>query len=199
MDCAANVTIANDHDHGFETRQGNDAIPRPLDGSENQTEIAIETEMSPEEETAATEIPTATQMTTLVAGEMMVNAMSVSQPDVNSGTKNFGKRSATVNANAKRSVVPESVSESRIGSLTAIENATAGSRMNAIQDPNDPMGAIGLGTVETRIEMSARIQGSELRRKNPPGWIPTSPTNLESVFLVVRPKTGNWMAFKHGN
>jgi hypothetical protein len=131
----------------------------------------------------------------------MVNAMSVLQPDVNSGTKNFGKGSATVNANAKRSVVPESVSESRIGSLTAIviENATAGSQMNVIQDPNDPMGAIGLGTVETRIEMSARIRGSESRRKSPLGWIPTSPTNLESVFLVVRPKTGSWMAFKHGN
>jgi len=131
----------------------------------------------------------------------MANAMSVWQPDVNTGTKNFGKGSATVNANAKRSVVPESMSENRIGSLTAIviENATAGSRMNVIQDPNDPMGAIGLGTVETRTEMSARIRGSESRRKNPLGWIPISPTNLESVFLVVRPKTGNWMAFKHGN
>jgi hypothetical protein len=131
----------------------------------------------------------------------MVNAMSVWLPDVNSGTKNFGKGSATVNANAKRSHVLESVIESRIGSPTAIviENATAGSWMNVIQDPNDPMGAIGLGTVEKRAEMSARIRGSESRRKNPLGWIPTSPTNLESVFLVVRPKTGNWMAFKHGN
>jgi hypothetical protein len=127
--------------------------------------------------------------------------MSVWQPDVNTETRNFGKGTATVNANAKRSVVPESVSESRIGTLTAtvIENATAGSWMNVIQDPNDPMGAIGLGTIETRTEMSARIRGSESRRKNPLGWIPTSPTNLESVFLVVRPKTGNWMAFKHGN
>jgi len=104
-------------------------MPRPLDGSENWTEIAIETVTSTEEETGATEISTATPTTTLVAGETMVNAMSVSQPDVNFGTKNFGRGSATVNANAKRSVVPESVSESRIGSRTAIviENATAGS------------------------------------------------------------------------
>ncbi len=78
---------------------------------------------------AATAISTATLVMTLAAGETMVNVMSVWQPDVNSGTKNFGKGNATVNANAKRSVVPESVSESQIGILTAtvIENATAGS------------------------------------------------------------------------
>jgi len=167
-------------------------MPRPLDGSENQTEIVIETEMNTEEEMAATEISTAT-LTTLVAGEMMVNAMSVWQPDVNSGTKNFAKGSATVNANAKRSVVPESVSESRIGILTAIviENATAGFWMNAIQGLSDPMGAIGLGIVETKTVTSARIRGSESRRKNPLGWIPTFPANLGSASLVVRPKMGN--------
>jgi hypothetical protein len=35
MVCAANVTTANDHDHGCETRQGSDAMLHPLDGSEN--------------------------------------------------------------------------------------------------------------------------------------------------------------------
>jgi hypothetical protein len=110
------VKTANDHDHGCETRQGSDATPPPLDGSENWTEIVIETETSTEEEMVATEMPSATLMMTLAAGETTANVMSVWQPDAISGTKNIGKRSAT----ATGSVVPESMSESRIGILTAI-------------------------------------------------------------------------------
>jgi hypothetical protein len=189
--CAANVKTANDHDHGFETRQGSGAIHPPLDGSENWTEIAIETEMSTEEEMAATEMSSATLMMILAAGETMANAMSVLQPDANSGTKNIGKGS----------VVPESMSESRIGIRTAIviANANAGSWMNVIQNRNGPMAAIGLGMVETRTETSAKIREFESRKRNPLGWTPTSPANQVSAFLVVKPKMGNWMAFKHGN
>jgi hypothetical protein len=199
MVCAANVKTANDHDHGCETLQGSDAMPPPLDGSANWTEIAIETETSPEEKMAASEMSSATLVTTLAAGETTENAMSVWLPDATSGTKNIGKRSATVTA--KGSAVPESMSESRIGMLTAIvtENATAGSWMNVIQDLNEPMGAIGLGIVETKTETNARIRGSEPRRRNLLGWIPTSPANLGLAFLVVKLKMVNWMAFKHGN
>jgi hypothetical protein len=177
------VKTANDHDHGCETRQGSDAILPPLDGSENWTEIAIETEMSIEEEMAATEMSSATLMMILAAGETMANAMSAWQPDANSGTKNIGRRS----------VVPESMNESRIGIRTAIviANATAGSWTNVIQDLNEPMGAIGLGMVETRTETNARIRGSESRKRSPLGWIPTSPANQGSAFLVVKPKMGN--------
>jgi uncharacterized protein (DUF2147 family) len=94
-------------------------MPPPLDGSENRTEIAIKTETSTEEEMVATEMSSATLMMTLAAGETMANVKSVWQPDAISGTKNIGKGS----------VVPESMSESRIGILTAIviENVTAGS------------------------------------------------------------------------
>jgi hypothetical protein len=71
--------------------------------------------------------------------------------------------------------------------------------MNMIQDRNEPMGAIGLVIVETRTETSARIRGSESRRRNPLGWIPTSPASLGLAFSAVKLKMGNWMAFKHGN
>jgi hypothetical protein len=130
-------------------------------------------------------------MMILAAGETMANAMSVLQPDANSGTKHIGKGR----------VVPESMSESRIGIRTAIviANANAGSWMNVIQNRNGPMAAIVLGMVETRTETSAKIREFESRKRNPLGWTPTSPANQVSAFLVVKPKMGNWMAFKHGN
>jgi hypothetical protein len=106
-----------------------------------------------------------------------------------------------VTANAKRSAVPESVNEIRIGIPTdpVIENATAGSRTNVIRDLSEPMDGIGVDIVETKTGTSARTRKSEPRKRNPLGWIPTSPTIPEQAFLVARPKMGNWMAFKHGN
>jgi hypothetical protein len=193
------VKTAKDHDHEYEIRQGHDVTPRPLDGSEKWIEIATETETIIEKEMAATEISTARLVMTLAAGETTANGKNAWQPDANCGIKSIGKGSVTVNA--KRSAVPEPVNESRIGILTdpVIENATVGSWTNVIQDLSEPMDVIGVDIVETKIETSARIRKSELRKRNPLGWIPTSPMNPEQASLVVRPKMENWMAFKHGN
>jgi hypothetical protein len=189
------VKIAKGHGHEHETRQGSDATPHPLDGSENWTETVT----TIEKEMAVTEMSIARLTMTLAAGEMTANAKNAWQPDANTGIKNIGKGSVT--ANATRSEVPVSVNETRIGILTAlvIENATVGSWTSVIQGLSELMDVIGVVTVETRTETSARNRGFESRRRNPLGWTPTSPTNPEQAFLVVSPKMENWMAFKHGN
>jgi hypothetical protein len=193
------VKTAKGHDLGRETRQGqgNDATPRPLDGSENWTEIVTETETIIGNEMSVTGMPIVRLLMILAAGETTANAKNAWQPDANSGTKNIGTGSVT----AKRSAVPESANETRIGILTVpvIENVTVGSWTNVIQGPNEPMDVIGVRIVETRTEANARNLGLESRRRNPLGWMLTFPTNLERAFLVVRLKMGSWMAFKHGN
>jgi hypothetical protein len=69
------VKTAKDHDPGYETRQGNDGTPRPLDESEKWTEIATETII--EKEMAATEISIARLMMILAAGETTANGKNV--------------------------------------------------------------------------------------------------------------------------
>jgi hypothetical protein len=207
MGYAASVKIANVHDHEYETHQGSDGTPRPPDGTGNWTEIATETETSTGGEMivemttfAVTGMSSGTITMILGVGEMMAGATSAWQPDANSGTRNTGTGSA------KRSAVPESVNETRIGIQTArvIETATAGSPMNVIHDPNDPMDATGGAIVETRTEiqrtaMTARIQGLESRKKSPLGWMLISLVNLARAFLAARPKTGSWTASKLGS
>jgi len=192
-----NVKTANDLDHECETRQGSDAMYPPLDGSESWTETAIGIGTSTGEEMAATETSIAILMMILGAGETTANGMSAWLRDANSGTKNTGKGSA----NAKRSVIPESVNGTLMVILTVpvIENATVGSQMNVIQGLSEPTDAIGMDIVETRTETSARIREPGLRKKNPLGWTPTSPATRARVFLVVKLITGNWMAFRHGS
>jgi len=148
-----------------------------------ETETIIGNEMS------ATGMSIVRLMTILAAGGTTANAKNAWQLDANSGTKNIGKGSVT----AKRSAVPESVNETRIGILNVpvIENVTVGSWTNVIQGPNEPMDVIGVCKVETRTETNARNRESESRRRNLLGWMPTFPTNLGRAFLVVRLKMGS--------
>jgi hypothetical protein len=194
------VKIANVHDHEYETRRGSDATPPLLDGTEiwTETETSIGSEMIVGMTTfAVIEMSSGTVTMILGVGEMTVGATSAWQPGANSGTRNTETGSA----------VPESMNETRIGIRTArgIETATGGSRMNVIHDPSDPMDVTKVATiVEMRTEtertaMTARIQGFESRKRSPPGWMLTSPVNLEPAFLVARPKMEKWTAFKLGS
>ena len=209
MVCVVSVKTANVHDHESETRPGNDVTYHPRDGTENPKEIVTKTETSIEEEMivrtttfGATATVSVTTTTTIDVGEMTANAMSAWRLDANSGTRSKEKGSA----NAKESVVPVLVNETRplIRSVPAIENVTVGLWTNAMHSLSGQTDATGVGTVETMIETaktatSARIQGFEPRRRSLHGWTLTYPATLESAFWVARLRTVNWTASRPGS